>query len=84
MWEQGYIEVVKFDSQDCWDLCNWSCYQDIKPENLHSDIEVANSDIIFHNPKTNKYHLALPSGWKVLKSLDEVKTFCENKQGKLI
>lgn len=70
--EQGYIKADYFDEDECWHLCNWSCWAEEKPENLLSDLEVVNSDVIFYNPKTERYHLALPSGWYVGNSLEEI------------
>lgn len=80
--EQGYIEAKKFDRNEFWDLCNWSCYTENKPENLFSDIEVANSDVIFLHPKTQKYHLALPFGWKKFNCLDSLIEYCLNYHSK--
>lgn len=49
----GYIIADKFDEDECWDLCNWSNWRryEGKPENLHSDLCVCNSDVAFFNPE---------------------------------
>ena len=75
--EKGYIELDKFDRQECWHLCNWSCWADgEKPDNLHSDLDCANSDVIFLDPITGVYHLALSFGWEEFKSLEDTINYC--------
>jgi len=70
--EKGYIEAEEFHADNCWHLCNWDCWTDEKPENLHSDLYVVNSDVIFYNPKENKYYLALSVGWCIKDTLEEI------------
>ena len=74
--KKGYVELDKFNEEECWHLLNWSCWSDEKPENVFSDLSCCNSDIIVHNPETNIYHLALPFGWKEFTSLESVKEWC--------
>ena len=60
----GYITADKFDEDDCWNLCNWSCWsKEGKPENLHSELDVCNSDVAFLNPDTNIWYVAKHVGW---------------------
>lgn len=61
----GYIIADKFDEDECWDLCNWSCWRrkEGKPENLHSELDVCNSDVAFLNPDTNIWYVAKHVGW---------------------
>jgi hypothetical protein len=47
---------------------------------LHSDLDVANSDVVFHDEIRNEYHLALRSGWHVCNSLIEVVEYCNKVQ----
>ena len=70
--EKGYIELKEFNEDECWHLCNWSCWDANKPNNLFSDVEVANDDIVFHNPKEDKYYLALTSGWHCENTFEEM------------
>lgn len=61
----GYIIADKFDEDECLDLCNWSNWRryEGKPENLHSDICVCNSDVAFLNPDTNIWYVEKHVGW---------------------
>lgn len=78
--EKGYILSETFNREECWDLCNWSCWCEKKPKNLLSPLEVVNSDVIFHNPTDDTYHLALSFGWFEAKSLNEVIEYCKKKR----
>lgn len=81
--ERGYIELGIFDPDECWQICNWSCWsKEGKPPHLYSDLDVVNSDVIFHNPKDDTYHLALRIGWKMTSTLDEMMEYCKNEQQK--
>lgn len=75
IWEEGYLEVEKFNRDECWHICNWCFHSETKPKELHSDIDHANADIIFHNLETGEYHLALPKGWQVENSLEDLKQY---------
>jgi hypothetical protein len=77
---KGFVELLEFDADECWHLCNWSCWLSQKPKNLHSDLDVANSDVVFHDEIRNEYHLALRSGWHVCNSLIEVVEYCNKVQ----
>ncbi|MFK3936644.1 hypothetical protein ACI2JA_03890 [Alkalihalobacillus sp. NPDC078783] len=70
--DRGSIEVDRFSCDELFHLCNWSCWTSEKPRNINSDIEVANSDVIFHDPVNDVYHLALPFGWEVRKTKSEL------------
>lgn len=59
----GYIELDKFDEDECWHLCNWMCWSKTKPNNLHSKITVCNTDVIFHNPENDMYYTPGSAGW---------------------
>jgi len=74
--EHGYIEVETFDRERLWDICNWSCYQENKPANLFSDIMVASSNIIFHNPVSDEYHFAKPMGWETFMTYESLIKYC--------
>lgn len=59
----GYIEADTFNAEQCWHLCNWDCWADKKPKELHSDIKVCNHGLIVYNPETKEYWLAITGGW---------------------
>lgn len=61
----GYIEMDVFDAERCFDLCNWGCWTEQKPEWLHSDICFCSRGICFTNPDTQEYWLAKTVGWLV-------------------
>ena len=61
----GHIEADKFDAEECWHLCNWSEYTDVKPKNLHADISFCTHGICFVDPVTNQRWLAKSFGWLV-------------------
>lgn len=62
---RGYIELDHFDRNECFHLCNWDCWTEEKPKNVHTDIESVGHGIIFVNPETKENHLALSAGWLV-------------------
>lgn len=74
---RGYIEQKEFDAEECWHICNWSCYSDNKPNNLFGNIDVANSDVIFEkyiSKNNSEFYIALPVGWQIIKgTLNDVK-----------
>jgi len=85
MVEQGYIEddiSVIFNPEDYYDLCNWSCYSNNKPHNLHSNIEYCNHGVCFYNPATDKYYLALTKGW-LIGSEHRIKTYIKKNKDKM-
>ena len=61
--ERGYIEMDKFDENECFHICNWKHRTTMKPECLHSDIESCQHGIVFVNPENDVHCLALSSGW---------------------
>ena len=66
--KHGYLEMESFDLETAFDLCNWSCWTEEKPECVHTDIEwighglivVDGSKPMYKNPQ---FHLALSGGW---------------------
>lgn len=72
--ERGYAMVEDNEGQEkVWDLCNWSCYADAKPENLHSELTHCNSDIVVWVEGSGEYWVAEPAGWKKFQTLEEAK-----------
>lgn len=65
--EHGYIEAEKLDDTDdaehFWHLCNWDHWSETQPENLFSDVCTCSHGIVFVNPETNTWYLALSNGW---------------------
>ena len=61
----GYIEMDTFDAEKCFDLCNWGCWTNEKPKELHSNIQSCSHGICFTNPDTHEYWLAKSIGWLV-------------------
>lgn len=75
--ERGYAE---FDNPNenhnsVWDLCNWSCYTDKKPENLHSELTHCNSDIVVWVEGSKEYYVAEPCGWAKFDTLERAKVY---------
>lgn len=66
----GYVELPTFDAEKCWNLCNWDCWTEKKPDNVHTDIERCNHGLIVYNPETKEYWLALSHGWFYGKSYE--------------
>lgn len=63
---KGYInQNTDFDAEKYWDMCNWSCKGTPKPGCLVSDLSYCNHGIVFVNPETKLWHLALSTGWLV-------------------
>lgn len=77
----GYILMEKFDEAQAWYICNWSCYQDTKPENLFADIEVANTEVFFYDKISNLYYVPLRCGWTCCKSLFDVANLYKSLKG---
>lgn len=61
----GYIDVENFDAEEIWHLCNWSCWTEEKPTNLHADINVCDHGLCLINPVTEERWLAKSFGWLV-------------------
>lgn len=65
----GYVEMEEFDPEKAFDLCNWSCWAEEKPDCVHTDIEwIGHGLIVADGEKTIAnltYHLALSGGWLV-------------------
>lgn len=77
---RGYAYIKSFDLNELWHMCNWVCYSNSKPANLFSDIQSANSDIIFHDVNSEKYYLSLSFGWKSFNTLEEIKNWINNNK----
>lgn len=58
----GYVEVEEFDPERIFDLCNWDCWVEEKPAEVHSDIEWIGHGLIVRD-ENNKYYLALSTDW---------------------
>lgn len=59
---RGYVELDEFDAEKAFDLCNWDCWADEKPREVHTDISrIGHGLIVFDEMGTA--HLALSSGW---------------------
>lgn len=63
--EKGYVVIddLKNWEEEVWDLLNWSCWTDEKPENVHSSLEYCNSDIILQIEGKHQYKRAESVGW---------------------
>lgn len=61
----GYAEVEEFDAQKIFDLCNWSCWAEEKPTNLHADIDYCDHGLCLINPETQEWWLSKSVGWLV-------------------
>lgn len=78
--EAGYIEQQEFDAEECWNLLNWSCWTEEKPENVFSHLSVCNSDIILYNVESDTYHVCLPFGWKEFTNYNQMLLFLNNRK----
>lgn len=78
----GYAEVEVFDAEALWHLCNWSCYQEEKPDNLFSEIEYCGHGICFTNPETDQKWLALSFDWYVTDNMREIEKYVTQNEGK--
>ena len=66
---EGYIDYPsdfnsEEDAEKCWDLCNWSCWAEEKPTELHSDLSFVSHGVCFRTPNGTNY-LALSVGFLV-------------------
>ena len=70
--ERGYVLVENTDGweEEVWNLLNWSCWTDKKPEDVHSPLEYCNSDVILQIDGTNEYKRAESVGWTDYTSLE--------------
>ena len=59
----GYVEVEEFNEEEIWHLCNWDCWTEEKPTNLHADIERCDHGLCLINPETEERWLATSLGW---------------------
>ena len=61
----GYVLLESEDdwAEKTWDLLNWSCWTETKPENVHSPLNHCNSDIIVNVDGTDIYMYAKSFGW---------------------
>lgn len=79
----GYIEAEKFDAKECFDLCNWVCWTEEKPKELHSNISIAQHGICFTNPETNQKWLAKSIDWLVGDN-DMIRDYVAENKDKLV
>ena len=70
--ERGYVLVENSEGweEEVWNLLNWSCWTDKKPEDVHSPLEYCNSDVILQIDDTNEYKRAEIVGWTDYTSLE--------------
>ena len=61
--DRGYIELLNFDAQKCWDICNWYGSNE-KPKELHSTLDACCTDVAFYNPETGIWWIADSIGFK--------------------
>lgn len=61
--KEGWEEVV-------WDLLNWSCWSDCKPDNVHSPLDHCNSDVIFEIEGSKDYKCAMTIGFENALSME--------------
>lgn len=59
--------------EDVWNLLNWSCWTEDKPDNVKSPLTHCNSDIIINIEGTNNYLYAKSVGWGEANSLEDAK-----------
>lgn len=74
--ERGYA-MVKDDEgpENVWGMCNWTCYTDIQPQNLHSDLTHCNADIIVWVEGSGEYWVAEDAGWEKFPTLEDAKQY---------
>lgn len=70
--ERGYVLVEndEYWEEEAWNLLNWSCWTDEKPEDVHSQLDHCNADIIVQKEGTCCYKAAQFAGFKNYSSLD--------------
>ena len=59
------LDCVSFsesEAEECFRICDWSCWSKAKPKNLHSNICMCSHGIAFQTPTTETW-LALSLGW---------------------
>ena len=78
--ERGYVMVdSKTDWEEAaWELLNWSCWTDKKPEDVYSSLDHCNSDVILQIDDTNDYRRAESIGWTKYNSLEQAVTALKN------
>ena len=61
----GYIENEIFDSDRCWELCNWKHWRKELPDNLHANIFSGSGShgVCFTNPDTKEIWMTKSIGW---------------------
>lgn len=68
----GFLVLDNFNRDKCFEICNWSAFSNLKPENLFSDIASCSTEVTFLDPTTGLYHIPLSIGWRIAKSKEEV------------
>ena len=70
--ERGYVLVENSEGweEEVWNLLNWSCWTDKKPEDVHSPLKYCNSDVILQIDGTSEYKRAESVGWTDYTSLE--------------
>ncbi|MCM1216011.1 MAG: hypothetical protein NC548_16000 [Lachnospiraceae bacterium] len=67
----GYLKLVKFDRDECWHLCNWSCWTKEKPNHLYTKITSCSTDVIFYDQDTKRFHIPMGIGWEEADTLED-------------
>ena len=71
--ERGYVVIYNLENweETVWDLLNWSCWTNMKPDNVFSSLDHCNSDVILQIDGTNDYRRAESVGWTTYNSLED-------------
>lgn len=82
---KGYV-CVKDDvtnvADNAWHLCNWSCWTETKPDQVHTDLTFCNSDVIFvinDDEEEKEYWCADCFGWTVCRTLNAAIEHVKNR-----
>lgn len=70
--ERGYVVIddLKNWEETVWDLLNWSCWTNKKPDNVFSSLDHCNSDIVIQIEGSHEYKRAESMGWSHYATLE--------------
>lgn len=68
----GTIDMIDYDRERAWQICNWPSWSYEKPANLHACIYECSIDIVFHPKNIDIYDISLCVGWKRVNTLSQV------------
>lgn len=72
----GYVltneTLIDDQLEDVFNLLNWSCWREIKPENVYSPIDHCASGIILNIAESTDFYLSMSIGWKKFNSFLEL------------